>query len=257
MKRWNVWAGWALLGTGLLVAGQKWVDKDFHSWTEAQAQQLLLDSPWARQVGATIFVENRDDPRDRVAQAPLAPGQNPSGPSYATDGYGVDDGHWDGGVMKKRHGEPPTVPVTVRWASALPIREALLKTHDPDATDTENTLNKAESHYILTVFGLVPAQKAATTTTPPPEGSDPAADLTRMRYGFLNTTRLLVGGKKPIVPEDIHVDAASGLVTVYFPKGEPIVAADKEVEFRTSYGGLRVAQRFRLKDMMSHGQLEL
>lgn len=255
MKSWNVWAGCALLGTGMLAGGQKWLDKDFHTWTDAQAQQVLMDSPWARQVGATIYVENRDDPRDRVAQAPLAPGQNPSGPSYASDGYGVDDGHWDGGVMRKRRGDPPTIPVTVRWASALPVREALVKTHDADATDTENTLRQAESHYVVTVSGLAPAQKAAAAH--PTDGGDPAADLTRMRYGFLNTTRLLVSGKKPIAPEDIHIDTASGLVTVYFPKGEPIVASDKEVEFRTSYGGLRVAQRFRLKDMMSHGQLEL
>jgi hypothetical protein len=47
------------------------------------------------------------------------------------------------------------------------------------------------------------------------------------------------------------------MLRIYFPKGDPIVLADKEVIFRVTYGSLKVSQRFRLKDLVCRGDLDL
>jgi hypothetical protein len=58
------------------------------------------------------------------------------------------------------------------------------------------------------------------------------------------------------VPEDVRIDE-SGNVRVFFPKTDAITLEDKEVVFGTAFGSIRVSQRFRLKDMVYKGKLEL
>src|SRR5947209_6189862 len=237
--------------------GQKWHAVDIGKLTGADAQQLLNDSPWAVAAGAEI-VTPKLEPRDKDIPLPTPANQPAAGPSYATDGYGVDDGKWDGGIGKIRHGEPPKIPVLLRWDSALPVRAALVKAHDPAAHDTEHSLLEPEKDYIVEVIGLIPAQKM----DPPPGSGDaaqsaPVFDLNQLRNGVANSTRLLRRGKSPITPEDVHFDEATGVLRIYFPKKDPIVHGDKDIVFRTSFGTLQVIQKFRLRDMVYKGRLDL
>ncbi len=251
------------LAIGILAltcsGADKWMEH-YTSWTTQQADQVLNASPWARVAGAFIVIpkadpELADIQRVRPANEPAA------NPTYASDSHGVDDGNWDGGVGKLKRGQPPTIPVRVRWDSALPIRAALLKTEAPELTDTANTLNKPDKDYVIAVMGLVPARRKPDPDKDSEENAaDLAAsrlDLNAIRTGLRNQARLLRKYKQPIVPEDVHLDEATGLLQIYFPKTDPIVLDDKEVSFTTTYGTLKVVQRFRLKDMLYNGKLEL
>lgn len=242
---------------GCAWAGKKSTVPDFNLLNRAQAEQLLNESPWAV-AGSAQIITPKLEPRDKDIPLPAPANQPASGPSYATDGYGVDDGQWDGGVGKIRHGEPPKIPVLVRWDSALPVRAALLKTQDAAAHDTEHTLMHPEKDYIIEVIGLIPARRTHASQQ---DGSEPdtgpAFDLNQLRNGVANSTRLLRRGKPAIAPEDVHFDETTGLLQMYFPKTDPIVLDDKEVLFRTSFGSLQVIQRFRLKDMIYKGRLDL
>jgi hypothetical protein len=81
--------------------------------------------------------------------------------------------------------------------------------------------------------------------------------LKALRLAFLNSARLLRPGKKPLTPEDVHFDEATGTLQIFFPKSDPITLSDKVVVFRTTFGTLKVVQGFRLKDMILKGELEL
>lgn len=245
---------WAGAASG---SGQKWNNTDVSKLSAADAEHLLNDSPWATPAGAVI-VQPKLDPLDKDIPLPKPANEPHAAPSYAGDGYGVDDGQWDGGVGKVRYGEPPKIPVLVRWDSALPVRAALLKTHDAAAHDSEHSLDQPEKYYIIEVDGLIPARKPRTVDEDGSPGDEtPALDVEQLRNGVASTTRLLRAGKAPIPPEQVLFDEATGRLEIFFPKTEPITLADKEVVFRTSFGTLRVTQRFRLKDLLYHGQLEL
>lgn len=247
---------------GAMYAGDKWSRVDFGSLTAAQAEKILNDSPWAKQAQATILTPKREPGPDDVPM-PQPANVPPPGPSYKSDGYGVDDGHWDGGVGRIRSYKAPTVPVLVRWDSAVPVREALLSSKDRELRDTANTVTQPEKDYILTVIGLVPARREQARVDddglgrPAESDADRRADITRLRQGVLDSTRLLRPGKKPIAPEDVHLDDATGVLQIFFPKTDPIVPGDKEVAFSTQYGTLRLSEVFRLKDMLVQGRLEL
>jgi len=247
----------ALLATALW-AGDKWMEKDYTSWTAAQAQQMLTDSPWARQAGAVIVVP-KEDPATKDIPLPRPANVPNPGPSYQGDAYGVDDGNWDGGVMgKARRGDPPKIPVLVRWDSARPVREALLKTHASELLDTEHTLADVDKDYVITVEGLAPARKPPNPDADAEDHSAAAPfDAKAIRLAFLGSARLTRSGKKPVEPEDVHLDEATGTVQIFFPKNDPVTIDDKVVVFYATYGTLRVAQGFRLKDMMVKGKLEL
>jgi hypothetical protein len=237
-------------------AGEKWMEKDYNSWTPAQAQRMLLDSPWARRAGAVIQTQ-AEDPATKDIPLPRPSNVPDPGPSFKSDSYGVDDGQWDGGVASHaRRGDPPTIPVMVRWDSARPVRAALLKSHAPELLDTANTIAQPDKDYVITVQGLAPAHKAPD---PDDDHADAAVpfDLKSVRLAFLNSARLLRSGKKPLAPEDVHLDETTGTLQIFFPKTDPITLSDKVVLFRTTFGTLKVVQGFRLKDMTLKGQLEL
>ena len=237
---------------GLSVAAdQKWIQKDYTQWTSSESQQMLSNSPWARQ--ATAFFGTTDE------DARTFPVQSPTPRDAGLGGRSVSDGSWDGGVGRIPKGGTPTLPVTVRWDSALPVREALLKTHAPDLRDTEHTLEQPDKYYVITVIGLAPGRVPLD-----PDNVNNAAnqqrtpfDVTLTRQGLMNQSRLAAKNKKPIVPADVRVDEGTGLIQIFFPKTDPISLSDKEVFFSTSYGSIKVTQRFRLKEMTYKGKLEL
>jgi hypothetical protein len=239
-------------------ANQKWMEKDYNSWTPDQAQQMLLDSPWARRAGAIIQTQ-AEDPATKDIPLPRPANVPDPGPTYKSDSsYGVDDGQWDGGVAgRSRRGEPQKIPVMVRWDSARPIREALLKTHAPELLDTQNTIAQLDKDYVITVQGLAPARRPPDPESEDRQGDAAPYDLRALRVAFLNASRLLRSGKKPLAPEDVHLDEKTGTLQIFFPKSDPITLSDKVVVFRTTFGNLKVVQGFRLKDMTRKGELEL
>lgn len=246
-----------LICAGTLMAAQPW-NKDPHQWTAEDARHILLDSPWA-EPGTALFGKELT-PEDMPA-APL-PGAAEAGIAGPQAHTGVG---WDGGPGRDTAGRTPTLPVTIRWDSALPVREAVLKLPASDRTPGDvYTAAQAEKDYIITVTGLVPAgryigtgelQKTSSSdedgTTVKPQ------DPEQLLEGLMGASRLSPHEGQPIRPDDVKLDAATGTLHLFFPRHGGIRADAKEVMFTTQFGSMRVAQRFRLKDMKYHGRLEL
>jgi hypothetical protein len=228
-----------LTSAAVLWAAQPWT-KDASQWTSADIEKILNDSPWAQQAMAAFGkpLEPDDMP---VTPPPGAPATGMAG------GRGVSDGRWDGGIARNTGiGESPSLPVTVRWDSALPVREALSHSQAPAAS----LINEhATSDYILTVLGLVPANTAGAAEHP---ANDPG-----QIEGFIANSRLMPRGEPAIVPENARIDSATGAVHLFFPRTHAIRAEDKEVMFLTRFGSVRIQKKFRLKDLTYKGRLEL
>ncbi|MDQ2712477.1 MAG: hypothetical protein M3Y24_09665 [Acidobacteriota bacterium] len=215
-----------------LWASQPWKAGSAANWTAGDAQRVLNDSPWAQSAAASFGATGEEDepppgPSIDVPQAGMA------GP------HGASDGRWDGGVGRRPRGGPPVFNVVVRWDSSLPVRQALDRTHTPSVYKPE----QIPKDYIITVLGLVPASP----------GSNPS----EMLAGVMRYSRIWPKDKPPIGPDDAKLDEATGALHLFFSRKRKIEPNDKEVTFQTRFGSLSIVKRFRLKDMLYNGQLEL
>jgi len=123
--------------------------------------------------------------------------------------------------------------VTVRWESALPVQDALLKSKETGTPSID------ADHYAVAVIG-VPNRIANS------DSGKPKAELKRE-------------GKKTIKSTDARVIAGDNgtMVLFVFPRSQEITAQDKQVSFEAHVGRMHVTQAFYLSDMMYRGKLEL
>jgi hypothetical protein len=249
MKRWECARGMRIVvpflaATIVLCAGEVWSRKNYSEWSAEHVNRVLTDSPWARQVNALLSTAPREVDRS-VIPPPGASTNNMGGTR------GVTDGRWDGGVGPPADDSGPKLPVTVRWDSALPVREALLRSRSghhlsssEGAKDNlDNSLNEPEKDYIIAVIGLLT--------------NDQATDRERVRKELMGAAKLIRTGKAPVRPENVELDASAGAIQVFFPRTDPIRLTDKEVTFQMQFGSIRVEKNFRLKAMTYKGKLEL
>lgn len=127
---------------------------------------------------------------------------------------------------------PRGATLLIRWDSALPVREAL------------GNPGKAPPDYIIAVVGL-PA---------------PRTEEDQARGMFLATTRIKRGDdKETLVPRDVQFskEGDEPVVRFFFPRTTPIEATEKDVTFVTQSGAVKIERKFRLKEMMYKGKLEL
>ena len=70
---------------------------------------------------------------------------------------------------------------------------------------------------------------------------------------------LNVDKQKPIYATKIYLQEHEQTVDLFmiFPRTRPIAAQDKEVEVVAKYGFLETKKKFKVKDMMVNGKLEL
>ena len=138
---------------GLLAAEDAaWKTKSIPDWSAEDAQQVLTDSPWAKSVTPTL---------SRVASNPgSSPGRRggfggvgigfPGGGMGRRGGYGYPGGGYPNDSSQRgdttNSQTPPTLKV--RWESALPVREAELKSRDTNAPTI------GEDHYAIAVYGV-------------------------------------------------------------------------------------------------------
>jgi hypothetical protein len=158
-----------------------------------------------------------------------------SGPVGRPGGQGGDR---DIGVGREPGGNISVAPtVTVRWESALPVRQAAQKLG-------EEPLGADEQHYAVSIAGL----PSFTLNGDPEE-----------LKSRLQSDAYLKKGKKKIAPVDVKVVMRDGnpILLLLFPRTEEITAADKELEVSVRAGDLEIRQKFALKQMTFNGKLEL
>ena len=236
---------------------QPWA-KDPSQWTAEDAERVVADSPWAQPATASF---DSGDARD--SEIPLQlPGADQAGMSGPK---GPTDGKWDGGVSPIPKGGVPRLPITIRWDSALPIRQAFSRLQTTGSAPSSNTAAAAQKDYVLTVLGLVPAGRYRTAGQLPTQsrsddsedGKVDPQDPEQMLEGLMASSRLFPHGESAIRPEDVKLDAATGELHLFFPRSQAIDLKTKEVTFTTRFGSMTIQKQFRLKDMTYKGKLEL
>jgi hypothetical protein len=222
----------------LLAADPDWKTKTVADWSEADAQQVLENSPWAKVVVAGIARRRSEDELREGGQM----GQ-PKGVGYD----GVEDRKRP---LKEEIGNPfvpgkpvastaPTIRLLVRWESALPVRAAELKAHEPPPPVL------SDDGYVIAVYG-VPASFAK---------GDPAS----LGKPLKESAALKREGKKDILPSRVEVfELENNVVVAYlFPLSAEIGKKDDVVEFSALIGRLQVSQHFLVEAMQFQGKLEL
>ena len=240
-----------LAGILCLAASAPWQKKSPEQWTNEDIQRILSNSPWAQSASATFPDLRKDETPESVYSMPGPAQAGMAGPRGATDG------RWDGGVGRNTGiGLMPTLPVIVRWDSALPVRQAISRQKaSPD-------ILQEPKDYILTVEGLIPAGRYRRTGQLQTKSSSDGAienidDPEHLLEGLMTHSKLLIKGRTPLTCHDAKIDPETGAVHLFFPKSFEINRSNKEVMFTTRFGSLSVEKRFRLGDMAYNGRLQL
>lgn len=185
------------------------------------------------------------------------------GPGGGMGSAGSAGGAGSGGGVPGGGAAPQTL-VLVRWQSALPVKQALVRgkfgSEAATAAEAKSVLANEEAYYVIAVEKLPRmAMGRPGAESKGAEGKGSEGGLERMRQMMARSTSLLRKGKVPIKPDDVKMAMAEKTMTVYFifPRTEAITLEDKEVEFTTKMGPLEIKRKFKLQDMVFAGKLAL
>jgi hypothetical protein len=244
-----------------LPAADFWQSKPFTEWTDKEVQKILATSPWVRQVivstsGSSPEASHGNDRRGSTIE------DNPTGmrvPDTKDSAEGTE-GRTRGGAAGDED-RTPAMPgraqfkLTIQWRSALPVKQALARAkfgaEAATSPEARQFLDALEPNYVIAVLGI-----------PRPTilgGGEP------VKQALLERAALSGGGKDWIHASDIQFRTSGGggggadLIDAFFvfPKAGVVTIDDKEIEFSIKLASFTVKERFRLKDMVFKGTLEL
>lgn len=233
-------------------AADFWITKPFTDWSDKEVQKIITDSPWAGKVtmsGGGLSLTAPDTGGGGGRGGGGRGGGRSSGPQgdSTTADPGIAGGGGGGGDFGG--GGPSGVSVTLLWQTALPVRQALAKrqygAEAGTSPEAKAKLDRVEQVYVLTMLG-VPGFALASA-----QGDKKAA--------LLDATMLTVSGKPPLKAADVQVSGGRGASTVsfLFPKTTTFTAEEKELEFVSKFGTSTVKHKFKLKDMVFNGKVEM
>ena len=240
-----------------------WQNKDFKDWTDKDVQVVLTDSPWAKQMAMPASGRPNVmviEPGSNGAPPPTGALGNPSSTTTGTNmtnpGYPGSAGPADpngthslpttqtpSGVMGAAGAPIHQGPITVIWASATPVRLAMLKLRSGgNLLDDGRIANasKPGQNYVVVIHGL----------PEPDTGSDPKE--------LANHAMLSIRGKPALTAHESGYWSEPRVYFFRFHKASlPIATDDGQVEFKATVGQVEIKKRFDLKDMQYQGQLAL
>src|SRR5579884_4310049 len=239
----------------LLIAGPNtspW-EKAFNQWTDKDAQQIMTDSPWAKQMpmpaanGAPPPSAQMGNPANTTAGTNMTVAGNPgsAGPAEPTGLHNLPTTQTPSAVTPDVPAPQVHPPVTIIWASATPVRLAVLKLSSHGNTLTEGEIErvrKPRENYVIAVIGLAPPdrdtalQQLASKASLGIRGktSEAAASCTYRKIGNA----------------DVYF--------FRFPRTAlPITLDDRQIEFKAVFGQAEIRHRFDVKGMQYEGQLAL
>jgi hypothetical protein len=252
---------------GMVLAGtakSPWT-KAFKDWTRGDADLIMMKSPWAKRTAmpaggrpSVIVLEHGDMDAPPPSATLGNPSNTTSGVNMSTAGNPGSGRPADpGGIHNLPTSQTPSsaqLPdgaphrgsdLTVIWASAEPVRLAVLRQRSGDNTPTGQQVERATRatpDYVIAVAGL-PA---------PDRDTDPEA--------LKSDAFLCLKGKSP-VPAARSAYRKIGSADVYFfhfPKAMlPIAVGDGQVEFRLTIGRMQLRRKFDLNEMVFQGALAL
>lgn len=230
------------ISVGLLMAAEPvWQSKPIASWTNADAQQVLTNSPWSRNVSAAITRRQSEDERRAGGEMGQAKGVGFDGvddkrPKVELPIKSVADL-----VKANPYVAPPTqyLKLRLRWESAMPVRAAELKA----GVIAPPTL--VDDGYSIAVYGI--------------PGDYFKGDPKTLGNPLKSLAVLRRAGKKDVKPSSAEVfPTGDGTVVVYmFPLSAEISRNDGHIEFAAQIGRLVFAQTFNLDEMQFLGELAI
>ena len=257
-------------GVGMIaLGGQKfWEKKEFPDWSKKEIRQMFTKSPWARSV--TIRLGGMQ-PSKGSSSTGTNLGGSPAGgagnyPQGSGTGYpggaGLGGGRGGGG------GFASSLSLTVRWYSALPIKQALAAHRYGSEAQADENLKREETHYTIGLSGVTGALFLGDrSSSKSGTESDPwQAIFDRLKSeSFLKTS-----GREAIQAVEVQMRSAPELdvvdaqemgaraeILLMFPRSQTITLEDKQVEFATMLGRQKLKKKFKLKEMVYNGKLEL
>lgn len=237
----------ALLGASAGRAAPFWERRKFPNWSDREVDLLLSDSPWAKPLRVSFVLEQR-----RASQVFSAsdvglpagvgfPGRVPGWPPGRLPQPG---GAGRGGAQARAEAF-----LTLRWSSALPVRQALVllssRGNPPEPSGSEAALEQDPPDYLLELFGL-PAQAAPSDTAGWAGALQQSAVLLRPQR------QPIQAGSVEIPPYGNHL-----AIRFRFPRTEPIALEDRQVEFFAAGGPFEFRKIFKLAPMVYEGRLAL
>ncbi len=233
-------AGLFLLFVVGLAAANFW-QKPYTEWSDKDMAKMMMDSPWAKSASVSMGGPGGGGP----------PAMPPGGGGGF--GGGAPGGPQGGGGSEFGPGaqgsSAPTFDVVARWQSALPIRQALVRlkfgAEADKSAEASKLLQEEERPYEIVLSGPMgmflrgkPGDSAKALSE--------VSFLSSKRTGEIKAVQIQVG--KPGKTMD---------VLFAFPRSMPFTADDKEVEFVTKLGTSTLKYKFKLKDMVVNGKLEM
>ncbi len=254
-----------LLATIPVWPRKYWKQSAYSDWSEKEVMRMLNKSPWAKEL--TVSLQRRPGVTGTTMRTGRRDGPNRSGRGFGSGGGrgggGFGGGRGGGGRGPSR-GFAPSMNLTLRWYSALPIKQAFARARFGDqaqsTAELAELLAPEENHIIIGISGL-----PARMTRIPPDRQQ--AVIERLR----SESFLKIKGREPIAlqavqmrKEQVHLlNARTGqsgfeLIFVFArPTSNPITVKQKNIEFVTRLMGRKVSKKFKLKDMVFDGKLEL
>jgi hypothetical protein len=253
----------AALMVAAVFADDFWDKKKFTDWSEKETKKILTGSPWCQPVeiamgggGGGGMGGGRGGRRGGGGGGGgLGGGGDLGGGGGGGEGLGGGGGAGGGGGFGGGGGmdipsAAPTVTVTLRWHSALPVRQAIIKTRYGSEAGTspeaQKMLAREFDQYVVGLAGLPPMMLRGN-----PEEIKSAIQL-RLKNKPAIQAANVSAEKTP----DNRLN-----VIVFFPRqqdGKPLIeVSDNDVEFYAKLGNTEIKRKFKLKDMVFDGKLEM
>lgn len=224
----------------LLAADPAWKTKRPAEWSDADAQEVLTKSPWARTFGADLAGRQTEDQLRTGGEMGQPTGLGYDHVDPAGSGYHLSPNIFTGkgGDDRSPRSLPGTFPLGLRWESAAPVRLAEGKAH-------QDELALDGGGYQIAVFGVPVPDKIGD----PAKLADPLRKEAALRRE----------GKKDIRPSRVEAFLREeGMVIIYvFPPSAEITLKDRGVQFEAHIGRINISQFFDLAQMQFNGKLEL
>lgn len=244
-----------VLGVSLWAA-DVWESKPFSQWGDKDLQKIATDSPWSHIVSVSGFPGGGGgSDRGGDSGGPAASGsdqgsaESSGGGGSRGGGGGRNKGGDSGGAGGGGGGGQADTNLIVRWDSSMAMKEVQMRSKykDEAATSPEAKayLDKPTTYYIITVSNL--------------PGRVIRADDEDAKKALMAATTLTPKGKDPIPALNVQVTSSGRTLVVFFAfaRNVPIADDDKEVDFATKFGKVAVKTKFKPKEMMLAGKLEL
>ena len=225
----------------LRAADPPWKSKPAAQWTEAEAQQVLTKSPWAREIKAVVTRRLTEDQLREGGQMGQPRGVGNEGVDPKGSGPKVSPNVFSGpgGDDRSPRSLPQPITLRLRWESALPVQIAEMKAHEIEPPTLEG------DGYRIAVYGI--------------PGAGFKGNPEQLGAPLKNLAALKREGKKDVRPVRVEVfQREEDLVVVYlFPLSAEITQKDGRIEFDAHIGRIVFTQSFDLTEMEFMGKLEL